>query len=400
MRDSISTQLPAVAMLPGGAASLQRRLAFGVTEGSMRLFQNNSVRSISFAHSGADSSVVPPPPGFEQFLAPESHVAPLRIFVAGFGMANHRNQSFRAIAQNTVLTTGKSTVTGHNFMVRGRAARAAPSSPPPERACVCVCCSLSSLLASLAAPALGFPAPPHANSPRPAPLSAELACSRAATRGPAANPRLDSAPPHLPLSLLHRTQSAELVLYQRLRLALIIISPLRWRNPETGETQITGARSSEKPTHQHQPSPHHASLSPTATHSLAPPPPPCVIIARNTAASSINQPHQRNAGFSTATFAWDEALKRAAPAETTLYVVVTSPRTELNVDMSSFGQVGIDTRSFTLKVERNSVQNLGWGAWCFWLWWWWLVVLWFCSHSFDLSRSACAAGDESPGAAC
>lgn len=40
-----------------------------------------------------------------------------------------------------------------------------------------------------------------------------------------------------------RAQPADIVLRARLRLALVIVSPLHWRNPDTGVVNITGAKS-------------------------------------------------------------------------------------------------------------------------------------------------------------
>lgn len=93
-----------------------------------------------------------------------------------------------------------------------------------------------------------------------------------------------------------------------MRLALVIISPIHWTNPLTGATNITG--------------------------------------------------------FATATFAWDQALQTAIPLGTSVYIVISSPRLELNLIPGEFGRTGIDTSSFTLKAARDSVQNMGWGALC------------------------------------
>lgn len=70
------------------------------------------------------------------------------------------------------------------------------------------------------------------------------------------------------------------------------------------------------------------------------------------------------AGFSSATFAWDWALQKTVPADATLYVVINSPRTELNFFSEDlYGEPGVaDTSTFTLKIGRASAQNLGWGA--------------------------------------
>lgn len=58
------------------------------------------------------------------------------------------------------------------------------------------------------------------------------------------------------------------------------------------------------------------------------------------------------------------ALQKTIPAGATLYVVINSPLKHLNQQADDLYSEpdGIDTSTFTLKLGRNTAQNLGWGA--------------------------------------
>lgn len=120
MRDHWQDQLAAVKSVASGDQALRAKMMFGMSDGSFKLHRNNSLipGSVTFKKSGPDSLAIPPPDGWRQFYAPETHVAPLATFLPAPGMSNDRNASFRAQAQNTVLLTDKSTVTGFIIMVR------------------------------------------------------------------------------------------------------------------------------------------------------------------------------------------------------------------------------------------------------------------------------------------
>lgn len=120
MNDTWREQLPAVAHVPEGEILLKRKIEFGMSDGSFKLTPSNQLKSVVFDRSGPGSLVtsVASPPGFPPFFTPETHVAPLDIFLPAPGMSNDRSFAFRAMAQNTVLMTNKSTVTGLLIMAR------------------------------------------------------------------------------------------------------------------------------------------------------------------------------------------------------------------------------------------------------------------------------------------
>lgn len=125
MLSTFDDKFPAVASLENATERLRAKLRGGITDLATPIIDRVNpnpagVRPPEFRRSGPGSAHTAPPPGVRPFLTPESHIAPLKAFfgLGVPGLLNQRNFSVRAAAQNRVLETGRTSVTGHFVMAR------------------------------------------------------------------------------------------------------------------------------------------------------------------------------------------------------------------------------------------------------------------------------------------